>query len=83
MGVKKGSRVALWGYNAANWLIAFFAIVRAGGTAVLVNYSMSSQDAAELLGMTETGFLLCGDNLPLWRVFRMNAVWISDPRSLI
>lgn len=62
MGVKKGSRVALWGYNSANWLIAFFAIVRAGGTAVLVNYSMSSADAAELLAMTETGFLLCGDN---------------------
>ena len=28
MGVGKGSRVALWGYNSANWLIAFFAIVR-------------------------------------------------------
>ena len=62
MGVKKGSRVALWSYNSANWLIAFFAIVRAGGTAVLVNYSMRSADAAELLTMTETGFLLCGDN---------------------
>lgn len=62
MGVEKGSRVALWGYNSANWLIAFFAIVRAGGTAVLVNYSMSSADASELLAMTETGFLLCGDN---------------------
>ena len=62
MGVEKGSRVALWGYNSANWLIAFFAIVRAGGTAVLVNYSMGSADAAELLTMTETGFLLCGDN---------------------
>ena len=62
MGVKKGSRVALWSYNSANWLIAFFAIVRAGGTAVLVNYSMSSADAAGLLAMTETGFLLCGDN---------------------
>ena len=62
MGVKKGSRVALWSYNSANWLIAFFAIVRAGGTAVLVNYSMSSADAAGLLTMTETGFLLCGDN---------------------
>ena len=62
MGVGKGSRVALWGYNSANWLIAFFAIVRAGGTAVLVNYSMSSADAAGLLAMTETGFLLCGDN---------------------
>ena len=62
MGVGKGSRVALWGYNSANWLIAFFAIVRAGGTAVLVNYSMGCADAAELLAMTETGFLLCGDN---------------------
>ena len=62
MGVGKGSRVALWGYNSANWLTAFFAIVRAGGTAVLVNYSMSAEDAAELLQMTETGFLLCGDN---------------------
>lgn len=55
MGVKQGSRVALWSYNSANWLIAFFAIVRAGGTAVLVNYSMSSQDSAGLLTMTETG----------------------------
>ena len=62
MGVKKGSRVALWGYNSANWLIAFFAIVQSGGTAVLLNYSMSAQDASELLSMTGTGFLLCGDN---------------------
>jgi len=62
MGVGRGSRVALWGYNSASWLIAFFAIVRAGGTAVLLNYSMSSTDAAGLLTMTETGFLVCGDN---------------------
>ncbi len=62
MGVQKGSKVALWGYNSVNWLIAFFAIVRAGGIAVLLNYSMSCADAAELLTMTETAFLLCGDN---------------------
>ena len=62
MGVEKGSRVALWSYNSANWLIAFFAIVRAGGVAVLLNYSMSCADCAELLTMTNTGFLLCGDN---------------------
>ena len=62
MGVGKGNRAALWSYNSANWLIAFFAIVRAGGTAVLLNYSMGCADAAELLAMTETGFLLCGDN---------------------
>ena len=62
MGVIKGSRVALWSYNSANWLIAFFAIIRAGGTAVLVNYSMGCTEAADLLTMTETDFLLCGDN---------------------
>ena len=62
MGVEKCCRVALWSYNSANWLIAFFATVRAGGTAVLMNYSMTGAEAAELLTMTETGFLLCGDN---------------------
>lgn len=62
MGVEKGCSVALWSYNSANWLIAFFAIVQAGGTAVLMNYSMNSAEAAELLTMTKTGFLLCGDN---------------------
>lgn len=62
MGVQRGSRVALWSYNSANWLIAFFAIIRAGGTAVLVNYSMGCADAAGLLTLTGTDFLLCGDN---------------------
>ena len=62
MGVRKGSRVALWGYNSANWLIAFFAIIRAGGTAVLLNYSMNCPDAGELLTMTETEFLISGNN---------------------
>lgn len=61
-GVKKGSRVALWGYNSANWLVAFFAIVRAGGTAVLLNYSSDIEPAADLLKMSETKFLICGDN---------------------
>ena len=62
MGVTRGSRVALWGYNSVNWLIAFFAIARAGGAAMLVNYSTGCEEAAELLKMTGTGFLLCGDN---------------------
>jgi len=62
LGVTKGTRVALWGYNSANWLIAFFAIIRSGGVAVLLNYSMSCEDAGELLTMTDTRFLICGDN---------------------
>lgn len=62
MGLVKGDRVALWGYNSANWLVAFFAIVRAGGVALLVNYSMGVEDAAELLRAANARFLICGDN---------------------
>ena len=62
MGVKKGSRVALWSYNTANWLASFFAIVRAGGTAVLINYSTPANEAAEMMADTGTEYLLCGDN---------------------
>ncbi|MBQ9001488.1 MAG: AMP-binding protein [Eggerthellaceae bacterium] len=62
MGLAKGDRVALWGYNSANWLVAFFAIVRAGGVALLVNYSMGVEDAAGLLRTANARFLICGDN---------------------
>ena len=62
MGLAKGDRVALWGYNSANWLVAFFGIVRAGGVALLVNYSMGIGDAAELLRRSNARFLVCGDN---------------------
>ncbi len=62
MGVTKGDRVALWGYNSANWLVAFFAIVRAGGVAVLINYSMRIDEAADLLCMANVAFVVCGEN---------------------
>jgi len=61
-GLAKGERVALWGYNSANWLVAFFAIVRAGGVALLINYSMNIGDATALLRKANARFLICGDN---------------------
>ena len=62
LGLTSGERVALWGYNSANWLIAFFGIVQAGGVAVLVNYSLGIDEAAELLRSSDCRFLVCGDN---------------------
>lgn len=71
-GIGKGTNVALWGFNSANWLIDFFAVVRAGGTAVLLNYSAALNDAAELLNMTKTKYLIFGDN----------ARTIKDPEAI-
>ena len=62
MGVAKGDRVALWGYNSVNWLVAFFAIVRAGGVATLVNYSLSVDETASLLRDVQARFVVLGDN---------------------
>lgn len=62
LGVASGTRVALWAYNSVGWLVAFFAIVRAGGVAVLVNYSMGIDDAAELLISAGATHIICGDN---------------------
>ena len=62
MGVAKGDRVALWGYNSVNWLVAFFGIVRAGGVAALVNYSLSVDETATLLRDVQARFVVFGDN---------------------
>ncbi len=62
LGLEPGDRIAIWGYNSANWLVAFYGAIRAGGVAVLINYSMGVGDAAELARRTNARFLVCGDN---------------------
>lgn len=53
VGVKSGDKVALWGYSSINWLVAYFGIVRAGGVAVLVNFSLRTQDVAQLIEISQ------------------------------
>ena len=63
VGVQPGDKVALWGYSSINWLVAFFGIVRAGGVAVLVNFSLRTQDVAQLIEIAQADFLVCGDTV--------------------
>ena len=60
LGVRPGDHVALRSCNSSNWLIAFFAIVRLGGVAVLINYGLPVEYAAPLLRFTEVSFLVNG-----------------------
>ena len=60
MGVNKGDHVGLWSFNSANVVIAFFAIVRIGAVAVLGNYSMTFDEIAALMKMTDVRYLVHG-----------------------
>ena len=52
-GVKKDDHVALLSMNSYNWLIAFYAIVKIGAVAVLINYMARHQTLVELIKYTD------------------------------
>ena len=59
-GVKKGDHVALLSMNSFNWLVVFFAIVKVGAVAVLVNYMARHQTLVELIKFTDCKFICYG-----------------------
>ena len=59
-GVKTGDHVGLLGVNSYNWLIAFYAIIRVGAVAVLLNYMARHNTLADLIRDTDCKFLCYG-----------------------
>jgi len=49
-GVKKGDRVAVWAPNSAEWIIASFGLLAAGGVLVPVNTRFKSEEATDIIG---------------------------------
>lgn len=64
-GVKKGDHVALLGMNCYNWLIAFYAIIKVGAVAVLLNYMARHNTLVELIKFTDCKFLCYGKYIAL------------------
>jgi HIP---CoA ligase len=63
-GIEKGDRVAIWAPNSADWIIAGFGLVTAGGVLVPVNTRFRSEEAADIVRrsgakavLVEKGFL--------------------------
>jgi acyl-CoA synthetase (AMP-forming)/AMP-acid ligase II len=63
-GVDKGDRVAVWAPNSADWIIAAFGIMAAGGVLVPVNTRFKADEAADVVArsgakavMIQKGFL--------------------------
>ena len=64
LGVTKGQRVAVWAPNSAEWIIAAFGIMTAGGVLVPVNTRFKAEEAADVVArsgatavMVQKGFL--------------------------
>jgi acyl-CoA synthetase (AMP-forming)/AMP-acid ligase II len=64
LGVDKGERVAIWAPNSAEWMIAAFGLLTAGGVLVPVNTRFKAEEAADIIGrsgakavLVQKGFL--------------------------
>jgi HIP---CoA ligase len=49
-GIQKGDRVAIWAPNSAEWMIAAFGLLTAGGVLVPVNTRFKTEEAADIIG---------------------------------
>ena len=59
-GVKKGDHVGLLSMNCYNWMIAFYAIIKVGAVAVLLNYMARHDTLVDLIKSTDCKFLVYG-----------------------
>lgn len=57
-GVKKGSHVGICSPNSVNWVVAFFAIQKLGGIAVLINQGLRPNEVVKMAEISDT-FVLC------------------------
>jgi HIP---CoA ligase len=63
-GIQQGDRVAIWAPNSADWIIAAFGLLTAGGVLVPVNTRFKAEEAADVIGrsgakavLVQKGFL--------------------------
>ncbi len=64
LGVGKGDRVALWAPNSAEWIVAAFGLLTAGGVLVPVNTRFKTEEAGDIIArsgvkavLVQKGFL--------------------------
>ena len=50
LSIDKGDRVAIWAPNSAEWIVAAFGLLTAGGVLVPVNTRFKSEEAVDIIG---------------------------------
>jgi len=57
-GVAKGDRVAIWAPNSAEWIIAAFGLLTAGGVLVPVNTRFKAEEASDIISRSGAKLVL-------------------------
>ena len=60
MGVKKDYHVAILSMNSFNWIASFYAVIKIGAVAVLINYISRHDDIVKAIKFTDCKYLLYG-----------------------
>ena len=60
MGVKKDDHVAILSMNSFNWIAVFYAVIKIGAVAVLLNYISRHDDIVKVINFTDCKYLLYG-----------------------
>jgi len=60
MGVKKDDHVAILSMNSFNWIVSFYAVIKIGAVAVLINYISRHDDIVKAIKFTDCKYLLYG-----------------------
>ena len=58
-GLEKGDKVSLFMKNSDHYVLAFFAILKAGGVVVPVNYRLSPDESGYIFEQSESRFIFC------------------------
>ncbi|OBI43312.1 fatty acid--CoA ligase [Mycobacterium sp. E796] len=58
LGVNKGDRVAIWAPNSAEWIIAAFGLLTAGGVLVPVNTRFKTEEAGDIIARSRVKAVL-------------------------
>jgi HIP---CoA ligase len=61
-GIKHGDRVAIWAPNSAEWIIAAFGLLAAGGVLVPVNTRFKAAEAGDIIRRSQAKLLLVRKN---------------------
>lgn len=58
LGIGKGDRVAIWAPNSAEWIIAAFGLLTAGGVLVPVNTRFKTEEAGDIIARSKVKAVL-------------------------